>query len=432
MPQLPPIGADVSHLVQGGSLPPIGAEIDADLSNAPTPHEVPRAHAQLDDTPGMFGSAGRRELFRTGKEAAIGLARSPLDAVSGLFNLVRHPIDSATNLASAVAHPLDTVEALGDDPRAAGSMLGQVLLGKLVPGNLGKIGEVGARGVAGVGRGAGAVGRGMETLAASKPIQRMSELGALGEALYHGNPVGGMAAYMAPTAIKYGGKGLQAAGSLMERAPGAMESLMGSSASTLEDAAAARQANFRSDMTPAEPMTPWSPFEASASADAAPYSHISTDGAPRFTIDGSDVTAAEAQARGYSVGEVPMDASRASSTAARDAAQARQTARQAERAPEAIVKPHQRLGPGGTREPLPYGLGESAWDAGPVGEIPDAKMDELINLFGGKRTLPSMEALEGGGSLETIADVRAPKVFGRDAFNAKFHQQMMDSIARGR
>ncbi len=391
-----------------------------DPINQPTPHEVTRAHAQLDDTPGMFGSAGRRELLRTGKEAGIGLLKSPIDAVKGLFGMVAHPIDSATNLASAVTHPLDTIEALGDDPRAAGSMLGQVLMGKLVPGNLGTIGEVAgdaskiaARGVAGLGRGAGAVGRGLETVAASAPAKHLATWGGV-EAAMRMDPKGLMVA-AAPAALKYGGKGLQAAGRVMERAPSAMDSLMGSG-SALEEAAAARQAGFRSGMTPAEPMTPWSPFEAGAESAA------------------EDATAA-------------------------------------------VTKPHVRLGPGGAHEPLPYGPGESArpgyrsqagrsipTTAELDAEYPVGSGAAYDPLMAGRRRMaeerwglrpespppydilrekmgrvrlgdpPSMQSLESGGSLDELTESLAPAepVFGRDAFNAKFRQQLMESLARAR
>lgn len=66
----------------------------------------------------------------------------------------------------------------------------------------------------------------------------------------------------------------------------------------------------------------------------APYTHHSTDGLPRFNVMGSDVTAAEAQARGFTPSEIPAGAGAESSTAARDAALARQAARvQGQKAP---------------------------------------------------------------------------------------------------
>jgi hypothetical protein len=72
-------------------------------------------------------------------------------------------------------------------------------------------------------------------------------------------------------------------------------------------------------------------FGASPAAKVAPYSHHSTDLQPRFKIEGSDVTAAEAASRGYTAGEIPAGAGAATSTAGRDAALARQAARQATR-----------------------------------------------------------------------------------------------------
>lgn len=66
----------------------------------------------------------------------------------------------------------------------------------------------------------------------------------------------------------------------------------------------------------------------------APYTHHSTDGLPRFSVMGSDVTAAEAQARGFTPSEIPAGAGAESSTATRDAALARQAARvQGQKAP---------------------------------------------------------------------------------------------------
>lgn len=59
----------------------------------------------------------------------------------------------------------------------------------------------------------------------------------------------------------------------------------------------------------------------------AEYSHTSTDGLPRFNVEGSDVTADVARSRGYDVGATPEGAGRESSTVARDAAQARQAVR---------------------------------------------------------------------------------------------------------
>jgi len=298
MPKLPPIGADVSDFVSGGSLPPIGGEVDADPINQPTPHEraVPRADVRLDDTPGMFGSAGRRELLRTGTEAAIGLARSPLDAVKGLFGMVAHPIDTATNLASSVAHPLDTIEALGDDPRAAGSLLGQVLMGRVAGPKVGAVARASApalaEGAASVGRGVGAVGRGLEVAGASEPVQKAAQLGGL-HSILNLDPRG-VALAAAPTALKYGGKAVQAGGRLLERAPSAMDSLMGNE--SLDAVAAGRQNAWRrgtgarqssevpyryadeaapvaEDLaaTP-EPMSPWSPGEGAwnAAEDVAP------------------------------------------------------------------------------------------------------------------------------------------------------------------
>ncbi len=241
-----PIAAPATPGGAGGGYLGDDGEPRADPINQPTPRQLPaRADVRLDDTPGIFGSAGRRELMRTGKEAAIGLARSPLDAVKGLFGMVAHPIDTVTNTANAVMHPLDTIEALGDDPRAAGSMLGQVLLGKyaapkVMPALRASAPSV-ARGVAGAGRAAGAVGRGMEAVGESAPARHMGSFGAM-EAALRMDPKG-LALAAAPAALKYGGKAVQAGGRLLERAPSAIDSLMGGE--SLETAAAGRAAGWR-------------------------------------------------------------------------------------------------------------------------------------------------------------------------------------------
>lgn len=77
------------------------------------------------------------------------------------------------------------------------------------------------------------------------------------------------------------------------------------------------------------PETPVVPTGGAPTGKVAPYTHHSTDMQPRFSIEGSDVTTAEAQARGYTPGEVPAGAGKESSTAARDAAMQRRAARDA-------------------------------------------------------------------------------------------------------
>ena len=244
--QLPPIGADVTDLVSGGGLPPIGSEI-ADPVNAPTPHEVPPV------------SAFSRFL------SAFGEGINPLNMAAGLYQQVRHPIDSANaRLQAQAEHPF--MAAVQNSPlgQFGGAPAGQRIAEGDVAGGLGE----GAT---------GAVGRGMEKIGASAPAKHLASWGGV-EAAMRMDPYGAMVA-AAPTAMKYGGKGLQAVGRGLERAPSSMDSLMGrvtgsGQTAALEDAAAARQAAFRQGMTPPEPMTPWS---SGFGEDAAPATR-----APRY------------------------------------------------------------------------------------------------------------------------------------------------------
>lgn len=173
---------------------------------------VPMYHPRSADTP---TTAAIGELARTGKEAAIGLVRSPLDLVKNTLGMVAHPITTLENTAHAIAHPIDTVNALGDDPRAAGSLLGQLLIAPRVPG----MAETAATEGPGVmGRGLGTVGRGME--AAGNAVLDSKggiPLGmtAAGTA-FSGHPLAAAAEIGLPLAAKYGGKGLQAAGRSLE------------------------------------------------------------------------------------------------------------------------------------------------------------------------------------------------------------------------
>lgn len=180
---------------------PAGA---ADDGTTPTPYGPMRTATSGDD----FTSAAEGELWRTAKEAGIGLARSPIDLVKNLFNTVAHPIDTAAGIAHTVAHPVERAEALMKSPRDAGSALGQLLLSPKVPGAV-----EGAPGV--VGRGVSAVGRGAEALGTSKAIRGMSKLGAVGEVL-HGNPGMGIASAVIPPALEYGGQALQKGGAALE------------------------------------------------------------------------------------------------------------------------------------------------------------------------------------------------------------------------
>lgn len=166
-------------------------------------------HPSLNDTP---DSAYAKELARTAGEAGMGLLKSPFDLVKNTLTSIAHPIDAISNTASALAHPVDTFNALGAHPREAGSLIGQLLLAPRVPG-------MAEASVEPVGRGLGAVGRGMEA-AGTAVLDNKGPLGMLsGTSALFGHPVAAAAEVGVPLAAKYGGRGLQKLGGLLKKAP---------------------------------------------------------------------------------------------------------------------------------------------------------------------------------------------------------------------
>lgn len=179
-----------------------------------------RYHPNSADTP---TSAFLGELARTGKEAAIGLARSPWDAVKGLVGLPQQAIKGLVqDLPQLVADPSlltelpgavrDGVMDLAQHPREAGSLLGQTLLAPKIPG---AANAVLREGPSVVGRGMGAVGRGMEAVGTSKLAKRGGTYGALTE-LATGHPAAAAVTAVIPPALEYGGKGFQKLGGSLE------------------------------------------------------------------------------------------------------------------------------------------------------------------------------------------------------------------------
>lgn len=165
--------------------------------------------AGLGDTP---ETAAFQELLRTGKEAGLGLLRSPLDLAKGVVNTVVHPLDTLMGLGHTVAHPIEAVTDLAKHPREAGSLLGQMLLAPKVPE---AANTVLAEGPGIVGRGISKVGRGMEAVGTSKALKSANKYGAIGTAV-SGHP--GLAALelAAPPALEYGGKLAQKGGAALE------------------------------------------------------------------------------------------------------------------------------------------------------------------------------------------------------------------------
>ena len=168
-------------------------------------------HPRLGDDP---TSAAMGELLRTGKEAAIGVARSPLDVAKGLYELVTSPVESARNISQAATHPGEILKALADNPREAGSALGQLLLtGKFGPKIPGAVGKIPA--------GVSAAGRGVERAGTALAKTKVGGFGVPGlgalDAILGAHPGRGLAIAATPYALKYGGKGIQAMGSGLER-----------------------------------------------------------------------------------------------------------------------------------------------------------------------------------------------------------------------
>lgn len=170
-----------------------------------------------------YGSAFLGELARTGKEAALGVARSPWDMLKGVLGLPGQVVKGLTQdlptllkdpslLKEAPTAVAQGVKDLGDNPREAGSLLGQMLLAPKLPA----AGETAlARGPGIVGRGMAKVGRGVEATGTSLAGNGLVRT-ALGG--YAAGPVGAAGAAIAPKALELAGKGLQRGGKVLEGA----------------------------------------------------------------------------------------------------------------------------------------------------------------------------------------------------------------------
>jgi len=167
---------------------------------------VPMHHPGASETP---GDAFTSELERTAGEAGAGLLHSPIDMVKGAVHTVVHPLDTLLGLAHTVAHPLDAVKALGDDPRAGGSLLGQMLLAQALPDAAGAVRDNAGPAIT-------TVGKGLERGGSAVLDQGRIPLGmtAAGTAAA-GHPIAAAAEVGIPLAAKYGGRGLQALGDFL-------------------------------------------------------------------------------------------------------------------------------------------------------------------------------------------------------------------------
>jgi len=82
-------------------------------------------------------SEGIDDYFNDVTESMIGLGEGVGDVGVGLYNTVSHPIQTARGIGHSFAHPIDTARGIGrgvsgkvsklfgDDPRAAGRVIGQ-------------------------------------------------------------------------------------------------------------------------------------------------------------------------------------------------------------------------------------------------------------------------------------------------------------------
>ncbi len=186
--------------------------------------------------PGLYESpteATMSEIGRTAKEAGIGLARSPLDALKGLMGLPRTVVEGLlgqNGLPALVKDPSLLLEApaaakqavtdLGNNPREAGSLLGQTLLGAKAPKIVSGATKVAGKVPAGMVATGEAMARGGQTMKDFGGMSvggvkiPMSTLG-LGEAVMRMDPAG-LAVAASPYALEYGGKGLAAGGRALE------------------------------------------------------------------------------------------------------------------------------------------------------------------------------------------------------------------------
>lgn len=154
-----------------------------------------------------YTSAFEGELGRTAKEAAIGLARSPLDMVKGMM----HPLDALMGIGHTVTHPREAVQNLMANPREGGSLLGQMLLAPRVPG---MVDAAVANGPGMVGRGMSAVGRGAEALGTSSAAAKLRALAPMEALTGHIGPA--IASTVGPAVLEHGGKFLQRGGAALE------------------------------------------------------------------------------------------------------------------------------------------------------------------------------------------------------------------------
>ncbi len=139
-----------------------------------------------------------------------GAAHSPIDALKGLLGLPGAVVSGAGELIKDPSLLLEAPQMVADiaqRPEELGSMLGQAVVGKAVPG-VARFAADRAPGI--VGNTISAAGRGAEAVGGSKPVKALAKFGPL-EAMVRGDWKG-LAATVAPQVLEYGGQKFQSLG----------------------------------------------------------------------------------------------------------------------------------------------------------------------------------------------------------------------------
>lgn len=210
----------------------------------PVPHHAPIDSGQpekADSEPDTWWGGFSKSLLDTAKKTGTGIVRGVGDAISSVPGAVQaymNPGETALNAGRAAAHavqnPGETYDALKSgvtslsDPEKGGEAIGNLatMLGvpylpeagagalKVAAPVIDAMTEAPAAIARGVGNATSAVGRGAEALGTSSPASYVRKFGAPA-ALMHGDiGTAGLAATV-PSALEYGGQGLQRLGNAL-------------------------------------------------------------------------------------------------------------------------------------------------------------------------------------------------------------------------
>ena len=174
------------------------------------------------DTPGQaFG----HEIGRTVGEASLGLLRSPMDALKGLFHLPGQAVSGLKTLAqdpSLLGEIPEALQAVGNttpfsaetDPKEMGSLLGQVLLGAK-GGQTAALAKPYVRPAVGL-AGKALTGTGKAMTAVGETTRGAGSIGAA-FGLGTGNVPGAVAAMTVPPMLRGAGRLMQKGGATLEQ-----------------------------------------------------------------------------------------------------------------------------------------------------------------------------------------------------------------------